>query len=202
MGFSTLDGIPMATRCGSIDPGLLLHLLGPLKLSLHEVEDILYHQSGLIGVSGFSADSRELLASGRPEAREALALFAFRTAGEIARLVATLGGIDALVFTAGIGQHQPQIRAAISQRLGWLGLELDPIANDTNAETISANHGRIRAFVIPTDEEQVIAEEAVAVLLALSRHHRVPAGAGDHRVRTSRNDMQVDSDQLPQRNNN
>jgi acetate kinase len=167
MGFSTLDGIPMATRCGSIDPGVLLHLLGPLKHSLHEVEDILYHRSGLMGISGFSADTRELLASERLEAREALDLFVFRTAGEIARLVATLGGIDALVFTAGIGEHEPQIRTAISQRLGWLGLELDALANGANAEMISAGSSRICAFVIPTDEEQVIADEAAATLRAV-----------------------------------
>jgi acetate kinase len=170
MGFSTLDGIPMATRCGALDPGVLLHLLGPLKCSLREVEDILYRQSGLKGVSGFTADSRELLASDRPEAREALDLFAFRTAGEIARLATTLGGMDALVFTAGIGQHQPQIRAAISQRLHWLGLELDPRANNTNAEVISKASSSIRALVIPTDEEQVIADEAVAILLADRQH--------------------------------
>lgn len=166
MGFSTLDGIPMATRCGAIDPGVLLHLLGPLKHSLNDVEDILYHQSGLVGVSGFSADSRELLTSERAEAREALDLFAFRTAGEIARLATTLGGMDALVFTAGIGQHQPQIREAISQRLRWLGLVLDPRANGCNAEVISKASSPIRALVIPTDEEQVIADEALAVLRA------------------------------------
>jgi acetate kinase len=101
----------MATRCGATDPGVLLHLVGPLNRSLHEVEDILYHRSRLMGGSGFSADTRELLASERPEAREALHLFAFRTAGEIVRLITTIGGIDALVFTAGIGEHQPQIRA-------------------------------------------------------------------------------------------
>ena len=187
MGFSTLDGIPMATRCGTIDPGVLLHLLGPLNRSLHEVEDILYHQSGLMGVSGFSADTRELQASERPEAREALDLFAFRTAGEIARLIATLGGIDALVFTAGIGEHQPQIRAAISRRLSWLGLELDPLANGGNAEVISATSSRIRALVIPTDEEQVIADEAVATLRAVrcASTPTYPIGAG----------IEIDSDQ-------
>jgi len=167
MGFSTLDGIPMATRCGALDPGVLFHLLGPMEYTLHEVEDILYHQSGLMGVSGFSADSRELLASAEPEAREALDLFAFRTAGEIARLVATLGGMDALVFTAGIGEHQPPIRAAICGRLAWLGLELDTRANESNAETISAGSSRARVLIIPTDEEQVIADEAVATYRAV-----------------------------------
>ena len=164
MGFSTLDGIPMATRCGALDPGVLLHLLGPLGRTFTEVEDTLYHQSGLLGVSGISADSRELLTSDRPEAREAIALFTFRVAGEMSRLTATLGGIDALVFTAGIGEHQPQIRAGICDRLAWLGLELDSAANAANAETISSRSSRIAAYVIPTNEEQVIADEALSAL--------------------------------------
>lgn len=164
MGFSTLDGIPMATRCGALDPGVLLHLLGPLGHPLADVEDILYRKSGLLGVSGISADSRELLMSDRPEAREAIDLFTFRIAGEIARLATTAGGLDAIVFTAGIGEHQPQIRAGISGRLNWLGLELDAIANAANAETINAASSRIAAYVIPTNEEQVIADEAVSIL--------------------------------------
>lgn len=164
MGFSTLDGIPMATRCGALDPGVLLHLLGPLDQKLAEVEDTLYHRSGLLGVSGISADSRELLTSDRPEAREAIALFTFRIAGEMCRLAATLGGVDALVFTAGIGEHQPPIRAGICDRLAWLGLELDPAANATDAETISTHSSRIAAYVIPTNEEQVIADEAFSIL--------------------------------------
>jgi acetate kinase len=147
-----------------LDPGVLLHLLGPVGRSLAEIEDILYHKSGLLGVSGISADSRELLESNRPEARAAIELFTFRIAGEIARLAATLGGLDGVVFTAGIGEHQPPIRAAIRKRLAWLGLELDATAKDANAETISTATSRIAAFVIPTDEEQVIADEALFVL--------------------------------------
>lgn len=164
MGFSTLDGIPMATRCGALDPGVLLHLLGPLGHSTTEVADILYKKSGLLGVSGISADSRELLTSNRMEAREAIDLFTFRIAGEMARIAATLGGLDAIVFTAGIGEHQPLIRAGVSERLSWLGLELDAVANGANAETISTGSSRIAAYVIPTDEEQVIADEAFSVL--------------------------------------
>lgn len=163
MGFSTLDGIPMATRCGSLDPGVLLHLLGPAGYTLADVEDTLYHRCGLLGVSGISADSRELLASDRPEAREAIDLFALRIAGEIARLAATLGGLDGIVFTAGIGENQPQIRAVVAARLGWLGLALDSAANEANAYAISAGTSRIGAFVIPTDEEQVIADEALSL---------------------------------------
>ncbi|CAH1648017.1 MULTISPECIES: acetate/propionate family kinase [unclassified Chelatococcus] len=169
MGFSTLDGIPMATRCGALDPGVILYLLEDGSRSLAAVNDILYKQSGLLGMSGISADSRELLASDRPEAREALEVFAFRIAGEIARLAATLGGLDAVVFTAGVGENQPWVRAAVAARLEWLGLALDGEANAANAVRVSAAMSRVAAFVIPTDEEQVIADEAESVLAATTR---------------------------------
>lgn len=165
MGFSTLDGIPMATRCGALDPGVVLYLLGAGKLSLAEVDDLLYHRSGLLGVSGISADSRVLLHDGRPEAMDAINVFTFRTAGEIARLAATLEGLDGLVFTAGIGENQPDIRAAICTRLAWLGVELDPVANAANAFQISSRASRVAAFVIPADEEQVIADETRTILM-------------------------------------
>ena len=164
MGFSTLDGVPMATRPGALDPGVVLHLLGWKQLGLSEIESLLYHRSGLLGVSGISADSRELLASTHPHAREALQLFALRIAGEIARLTATLGGLDAVVFTAGIGEHQPEIRSMVCERLAWLGVALDAQANVSNHAIISSSGSRIGAFVIPTDEEQVIAEEALSIL--------------------------------------
>lgn len=164
MGFSALDGVPMATRCGAIDPGVLLHLIGSDGRSAKDVEDILYRRSGLLGVSGISADSRDLLESDRPEARQALDVFTFRIAGEVARLATTLGGLDALVFTAGVGENQPRIRADVSARLAWLGLELDEAANAANATTISSPASRIAAFVIATDEEQVIADEALSIL--------------------------------------
>jgi acetate kinase len=164
MGFSALDGVPMATRCGAIDPGVLLHLIGTQGRSVKDVQDILYRQSGLLGVSGISADSRELLESDRPEARQALDLFTFRIAGEVARLATTLGGLDAIVFTAGVGENQPRIRADVSARLAWLGLALNEPANAANAGTISTASSRISALVIATDEEQVIADEALFVL--------------------------------------
>ncbi|MFT4159167.1 acetate/propionate family kinase [Shinella sp.] len=164
MGFSTLDGIPMATRCGALDPGVLLHLLGQEERPLREVEDLLYNRSGLLGVSGISADSRDLIESDAPEAKEAIDLFTFRIAGEIARIAATLGGLDALVFTAGVGENQPAVRAGVCDRLRWLGLDLDPAANAANARLIGRSESRIAAFVIPTDEEQVIAEETAALL--------------------------------------
>ena len=166
MGFSTLDGIPMSTRCGALDAGVVLHLLDQQGRGVKEVEAMLYQHSGLLGVSGISADSRDLLASHRPEAREALDLFTFRIAGEAARLAASLEGLDGFVFTAGIGEHQPEVRAAVCKRLAWLGVDLDPRANGVNTRVISSERSRIVVLVLPTDEEQIIANEAVAV------HHR------------------------------
>ncbi|PDT16425.1 acetate kinase [Rhizobium sp. J15] len=164
MGFSTLDGIPMATRPGWLDPGVILHLAGEKKQSFREIEDLLYHRSGLLGVSGISADTRDLLKDGRPEAREAIDLFTLRIAGEIGRMAATLGGLDAIVFTAGVGEHQPEIRAGVAKRLSWLGLALDEKANAANGFAISTRGSRIAVHVIATNEEQVIADEALSIL--------------------------------------
>jgi acetate kinase len=164
MGFSTLDGIPMATRPGWLDPGVILHLAGQRKQSFKEIEDLLYHRCGLLGVSDISADTRDLLKDGRPQARQAIDLFTLRIAGEIGRMAATLGGLDAIVFTAGIGEHQPEIRAGVAKRLSWLGLAIDEKANAANDFTISTSESRIAAHVIATDEEQIIAEEALSVL--------------------------------------
>ncbi|ARM89820.1 acetate kinase 1 [Rhizobium sp. CIAT894] len=164
MGFSTLEGIPMATRPGALDPGVILHLAGERKQSFGEIEDLLYHRSGLLGISGISADTRDLLRDARPEARQAIDLFTLRIAGEIGRMAATLGGLDAVVFTAGIGEHQPEIRAGVAKRLSWLGLEIDEKANAANEFTISKRESRIAAHVIATDEEQIIADEALSLL--------------------------------------
>lgn len=182
MGFSTLDGVPMATRCGAIDPGVLLYLLAEQKQSSKDLEDLLYHRSGLLGVSGISGDSRELLASDRPEAKQALALFAFRIAGEAARIANTLGGLDAFVFTAGIGEHQPEIRATIAGHLRWMGLELDQNVNAQGARKISSMSSRVAAFILETDEEQVIADEARRLL------EDWPAAFGAHRKANSSGD--------------
>ncbi|WP_197086963.1 acetate/propionate family kinase [Bradyrhizobium sp. LTSPM299] len=165
MGFSTIDGVPMATRCGALDPGVVIHLVKQLNWPIEQVEDVLYHQSGLLGVSGISADSRDLLKSVAPEAREALDLFAFRISREIAALANTLGGLDGIVFTAGVGEHQPEVRAAICHYLGWLGVAIADRANRANALRIDAG-GKVVVLVIPTDEEQVIAEEAWFMLRA------------------------------------
>ncbi|GEO85487.1 MULTISPECIES: acetate/propionate family kinase [Alphaproteobacteria] len=164
MGFSTIDGIPMATRSGALDPGVIFHFMARMGLSREEVEDIVYHKSGLLGLSGISADSRALLESTAQEAREAIDVFTFRIAGEVARLSATLGGLDTLVFTAGIGEHQPAIRSAVCERLAFLGVRLDTSANATNAATISAPASGVAVMVIETDEEQVIADEALSIL--------------------------------------
>ncbi len=159
MGFSTIDGVPMATRSGAIDPGVLFHLIDAHGLSVKQVEEMIYKQSGLLGLSGISADSRELLETPSKEACEALDVFTFRIAGEVARLSATLGGLDTLVFTAGIGQNQPAIRRSVIERLRFLGLLLDCEANDRNEALISREESCVKVRVIATDEEQVIADD-------------------------------------------
>ncbi len=164
MGFSVLDGVPMGTRCGAIDPGVLLHLLRQSGMDAAELEQMLYHRSGLLGISGHSADVRALRARDDGPARMALQIFALRCAGEVARLATTLGGLDALVFTAGIGEHDAALRAAICGHLAWLGLAIDTAANQRHAERFEAAGSRIAAFVIATDEEQEIADETLALL--------------------------------------
>jgi acetate kinase len=160
MGFTPLDGLVMATRSGSIDPGAVLHLVLREGLSAATVETILTRESGLLGVSGISGDMRALLESADPRAAEAVELFCERAARETASLAAALGGLDAVVFTAGIGEHAPVIRARIAAKLGWLGLELDAAANAAHGPRISRHASRVAAWVIPTDEEGVIAAQA------------------------------------------
>jgi acetate kinase len=156
-GMTPLDGLCMGTRPGSLDPGVVLFLLRQLHLGADEVERLLYTQSGLLGLSGISADMRELLASSDPAARLAVDYFVHRAAREIGALAAALGGLDALVFTAGIGEHSPEIRARIGAACRWLGVDLDPDANLGGRTVISAPGSRIRVLVMPTDEERVIA---------------------------------------------
>jgi acetate kinase len=164
MGFSTLDGLVMATRCGSLDPGIVLYLARQGR-TFAEIEDMLYHRSGLLGVSGFSEDIRDLLASHDPRAREAIELFTYRIATEAGGLISALGGLDGLVFTAGIGEHAPAIRAAVCARLAWLGIRLDESANASGAPRIDAHDSSIDVRVIPTDEEAMIAHHTVATLI-------------------------------------
>lgn len=164
MGFSTLDGVPMATRCGALDPGVLLHLLLERGHTAAALQDLLYNRSGLLGVSGISGDTRELITNLDPHAKEAIDLFALRVAGEAARIASTLGGLDAFVFTGGIGEHQPEIRQAISARLAWLGLAIDMEENAAGHKIISSSTSNIKVLVVPTDEEQVIADDAFELL--------------------------------------
>ncbi len=162
-GFSALDGLVMATRCGRLDPGVLLYL-GAQGHSFSDIEDMLYHRSGLAGISGLSGDVRILLASSDPHAKAAIDLFTYQIAIEAGGLASALGGLDALVFTAGIGEHAPAIRAAVCARLAWLGITLDAAANAANAIRISTPDSRVAVHVIPTDEEAMIARHTQASL--------------------------------------
>jgi acetate kinase len=163
MSFTPLDGIPMGSRCGALDPGVLLYLLREEGMALEQLNDLLHHRCGLLGVSGLSGDVRELLASDTPHAAEALDLFAYRISQAIASHAVALDGIDALVFTAGIGEHAAPVRAAICQRLAWLGLSLDNAANHRHGPCISQADSRVSIWVIPTNEELVIARHAWAL---------------------------------------
>ncbi len=164
MGFTALDGLPMGTRPGQLDPGVVLYLIDQKGMSAAEVSDLLYKQSGLKGLSGVSNDMRDLLASTDPRAAFAVDHFVNRCAISIGGLTAALGGLDALVFTAGIGENAPQVRARIAERLGWLGAELDAAANERNEMVISAPGSKLRLMVIPTDEELMIARQTLALL--------------------------------------
>jgi len=162
MGFTPLDGLVMATRCGSIDPGAVLHLVAREGLAAADVDRMLSRESGLLGVSGTSGDMRVLLEAADPRAAEAVELFCERAARETASLAAALGGLDAVVFTAGIGEHAPAIRGRIAAKLAWLGLELSAAANAAHGPRISTLASRVAAWVIPTDEEGVIAAHTLA----------------------------------------
>ncbi|MDZ7851770.1 MAG: acetate/propionate family kinase [Halomonas sp.] len=157
MGFTAIEGMPMGTRSGSLDPGLVLHLIQQEGMSAEALSEVLYKRSGLLGVSGISSDMRELLESDAPEAREAVELYTYRAVCEIGSLAAALGGLDQLVFTAGIGEHAAPVREAICRGCEWLGLELDSDANHRDADRISTADSRVGAWVIPTDEERMIA---------------------------------------------
>ncbi len=157
LGFTALDGLCMGTRPGALDPGVVLHLFQGLGLSAKEVEAMLYKESGLLGISGISNDMRDLVGSDEPAARLAVDYFVYRAAKEIGALAAVLGGVDGLVFTAGIGENSPEVRRRIVEASAWLGLELDPAANAAGGPRISAAGSRVSAWAIPTDEELMIA---------------------------------------------
>jgi acetate kinase len=164
MGFTALDGLPMGTRTGQLDPGIVLHLVQAKGYDAPRLERLLYHESGLKGLSGVSNDVRDLLASKEPSARLALDYFVYRAAREIGGLAAAMGGLDGIVFTAGIGENAPAIRAWIAARLGWLGLELDHAANERHGPLISTTASRLKAYVVSTNEELMIARHTLAVL--------------------------------------
>lgn len=164
MGFTALDGLMMGRRCGALDPGVVLHMIREKGLSATEVEDMLYNRSGLLGVSGLSNDLRVLEASTDPAAAEAIALFAWRAAQELAALAATIGGVDAIVFTAGIGENSAHMRDLICARLGWTGVAIDAAANTENRARISPSGADIIVLVLPTNEELVVAQATQALV--------------------------------------
>ena len=164
MGFTAADGLPMGTRCGSLDPGVMLYLMDELRMDARSIEKLIYQQSGLLGVSGISSDMRTLLGSADPRASLAVDLYVYRIRRELGSLAAALGGLDAVVFTAGIGENAPAIRERVCRDAGWLGLTLDGNANAKGGPRISAPDGRVSAWVIPTNEELMIARHTRRVL--------------------------------------
>jgi acetate kinase len=164
MSFTALDGLPMGTRCGALDPAVGLYLMDERKMTARAVERLLYHESGLLGVSGLSSDMRTLLESDAPRARLAIDLYVYRIRRELGSLAGALGGLDALVFTAGIGENAELIRDRVCRDAEWLGLTLDPVANAAGGPRISGPGSRVGAWVIPTDEELMIARHTRRVL--------------------------------------
>jgi acetate kinase len=164
MGFTAVDGLPMGTRTGSLDPGVILYLIEHERMDAQAIEQLIYSRSGLLGVSGISSDMRTLLASSSPSAKEAIDLFVYRIGRELGSLVAALGGLDAIVFTAGIGEHAAEIRARVCHDARWLGVELDADANAGNGPLISAGTSKVSAWVVPTDENLMIARHTRQLL--------------------------------------
>ncbi len=164
MGFTAVDGLCMGTRPGALDPGVVLYLFQKLGLTVKQVEDILYKKSGLLGISGISNDMRDLLGRSEPEARLAVDYFVYRAAKEIGALAAVLQGVDALVFTAGIGENSAEIRKRVGDASAWLGIELDEKANAAGGPRITKPQSRVSAWVIPTNEELMIARHTSSLL--------------------------------------
>jgi len=164
MGFTAADGLPMGTRCGSLDPGVILYLMDELKMDARAIEKLIYQQSGLLGMSGISSDMRTLEASAAQEAKGAVDVFVYRIGRELGSLAAALGGLDAIVFTAGIGENSRSLRERVCRDAAWLGVELDTAANERNGPRISAAASRVAAWVIPTNEELMIARHTRRVI--------------------------------------
>jgi len=164
MGFTPLDGLMMGTRGGSLDPGVILYLIDELGMDARAIETLLYRESGLLGVSGISSDMRTLLASELAQARAAIDLFVYRFRRELGSMVAAIDGLDALVFTGGIGEHAVAIRERICRDASWLGVEIDAKANAAGGPRISVESAAVSAWVIPTDEERMIARHTRELL--------------------------------------
>lgn len=171
MGFTALDGLPMGTRCGQLDPGVVLYMMEQQKVTLQELTDILYRESGLLGLSGISSDMRDLQETDAPEAKQAIDYYVFRIRRELGALSAVLGGLDALVFTGGIGENSAEIRARVCEGQGWIGIDIDRQANAENGSVISSDLSRVRVMIIPTNEELVIARAAVSILAGDGSDH-------------------------------
>jgi acetate kinase len=166
MGFTAVDGLMMGTRTGALDPGVVLYLMDERGLDPRAVERLIYSESGLLGVSGLSSDMRTLLASAEPRAKTAVDLFVYRIGREIGSLAAALGGLDAIVFTAGIGENSAPVRARVAEAAAWLGVQLDAAANEAGAACISTASSRVSVWVVPTDEELMIARHTLNLLSA------------------------------------
>lgn len=163
MGFTALDGLPMGTRCGQLDPGVVLYLMSEEGMRAEDISDLLYKRSGLLGLSGLTNDMRELEASDRPEARQAVEYFTFRIRRELGAMAASLEGIDALIFCGGIGEHSAHVREAICAPMAWMGISVAAEANAANARELSREGAPVKVMVIPTDEELVIARATRAL---------------------------------------
>jgi acetate kinase len=169
MGFTALDGLPMGHRCGALDPGVVLYLMVEKGMDAAAVTDLLYNRSGLLGVSGISGDMRKLSASKDPHAAEAIQVFVYRIGRELGSLVAALGGLDVLVFTGGIGEHSAAVREQVCRNASWLGIELDSRANTAGGPCLTRADSRVSAWVIPTDEELMIARHTVKLISAANK---------------------------------
>jgi acetate kinase len=164
MGFTAVDGLPMGTRCGALDPGVILYLMDQRGMDARAIEKMIYNQSGLLGVSGVSSDMRTLLASDEPRAKLAVDLYVYRIGRELGSLAAALGGLDAIVFTGGIGENSADVRELVCRDAAWLGVQLDPAANRSGGPRISTASSQAAVWVVPTNEELMIARHTRKVL--------------------------------------
>jgi acetate kinase len=180
MSFTPLDGLVMGTRCGNLDPGVLLYLMDRHGLDARALEKLLYHESGLLGVSGISSDMRTLLASDDPSAKEAIELFVYRIGRELGSLAAALGGLDAIVFTGGIGERSAVVRAQICSQAVWLGLEVDAAGNERHGPCLSTPASKVTAWVLPTNENLMIARHTLKQVMFSSGGGGLPASQVPH----------------------